>query len=111
MSGIDELPDRLAEAVRKVLTKMAPSKISSYMTRGRALTILRKRLGGLPNDRSLETNNNTQVNVITDEQRIAAVMSLLARARGATTDCDSTEEPAEQSPGLEQSRALLRKPH
>jgi hypothetical protein len=46
-----------------------------------------------------------------DEQRIAAVMVLFARVRGATADCDSVQEPAEQSPALEQSLALLRKPH
>jgi hypothetical protein len=67
-----------------------------------ALTVLLKHLGGFPDERPAEVINNT-LNVITDEQRIAAVMSLLARARETTIDC--AQEPAEQSP------ALVQKPH
>jgi hypothetical protein len=34
--------------------------------------VLLKHLGGLPNERGVEDNDNSQANVITDEQRIAA---------------------------------------
>jgi len=43
--------------------------------------VLLKHLGGLSDERSAEVINNTQVNVITDEQRVAPLMSLLARAK------------------------------
>jgi hypothetical protein len=62
--------------------------------------VLLKHLGGLPNDRSLEVHNNTPVNVISDEQRVAAILAMFARVQGATTNGDSAQEPMEQSPAL-----------
>ena len=99
---IDELPDRLAEAIRGIeFNKDGTVKNIELHDKERALTILLKHLGG-------EVINNTQVNVISDEQRIAVVMSLPARAHETTIDC--AREPAEQSPAPEQSPALLRRP-
>jgi hypothetical protein len=66
---------------------------SALVSPGVKLTVLLKHLGGLPDERPAEVTNNT-INVsITDEQPIAAAMSLLARARETAIDC-----PAEQSP-------------
>jgi len=92
----DALPDRLAEAIRKVeFNKDGTVKNIELHDKERALTILLRHLGGLPPDGPAEVINNTQVNVITDEQRIAAVTSLLASARETTID--GAQEPAEQS--------------
>jgi hypothetical protein len=72
---IATLPDRLAEAVREVEYNH-DGMVRNIELRDElgALAVLIKHLGGLPDERPV---NNTQVNVITDEQRI---VSLLARA-------------------------------
>ena len=86
---------------------MCPALCERFRLRARdsALTVLMKHLGGLPNERPAEVTNNTLNVTITDEQRVAAVMSLFARVRETTIDCDPAQEPAEQS------LALVRKPH
>jgi hypothetical protein len=80
LKDITTLPDRLAEAIREV----------EFGDDGRPKRIrLHDKLAALgvveaprrpPSERGVELNNN-QVNIITDEQRIAAVMSLFARVR------------------------------
>jgi hypothetical protein len=102
------LPARLADAVRKVEYYDDGSvKHIELHDKVRALQIVMKHLGGLQDGTPAGAHNTLNV-AITDEQRVAALMSLLARARGATTDCDSTQDPAEQSPALVQKtkRAL-----
>jgi hypothetical protein len=47
-----------------------------------ALTVLIKHLGGLPDERPIGVHN-TQVNVTTDEQRVAALMTMIARAKSS----------------------------
>ena len=102
LKTIHTLPNRLAEAIREVeFGEYGRPKRVRLHDKLAALTVLLRHLGGLPPaERPADVTNNTQVNVITDEQRIAAVMSLLARARETTIDCDSTQGPAEQSPVL-----------
>lgn len=47
-----------------------------------ALTVLIKHLGGLPDERPVGVRN-TQVNVITDEHSVAALMTMIARAKSS----------------------------
>jgi hypothetical protein len=47
-----------------------------------ALIALIKHLGGLPDEQPVGVRN-TQVNVITDEQRVAALMTMIARAKSS----------------------------
>jgi hypothetical protein len=105
LKAIHSVPDHLAEAIREVEFDEdgGPKRIRLH-DKLAALAVLLKHLGGLPGERAAEVVNNTQV-VISDEQRIAAVMSLLARGRGATTDGDFAQEPVEQLP------APIQKPH
>ena len=104
LKAIRTLPDRLAEAIREVeFGKDGRPKRIRLHDKLAALTVLLKHLGGLPDERCAEVISNTQVNVITDEQCAAAVMSLLARAR-ETTIIAIAQETAE-------SPALVRKPH
>jgi hypothetical protein len=65
-----------------------------------------KHLGGLSDERPGEVTNNTLNVSITDEQRVAALMALSARVRGATTNADTAQEPMEQSPVVIQKNSL-----
>jgi len=47
-----------------------------------ALTVLIEHLGGLPDERPVGVHN-TQVNVITDVQRLAALMTMIAGAKSS----------------------------
>jgi hypothetical protein len=74
LKDITTLPDRLAEAVREGEFGVdgRPRRIKLHDKLG-ALTVLLKHLGGLPDERHVEVNSDTQVNVITDEQLIEPV--------------------------------------
>lgn len=101
LRDIHTLPDRLAEAIREVdfADDGRPTRIRLH-DKLAAASVLMKHLGGFPEGRTSQQVNNTQVNIeITDEQRIAALMALLARAK-ATTDRDSVPGPVEQLPAL-----------
>jgi phage terminase small subunit len=84
LKAIDTLPDRLAEAVREIEfdENRRPKRIRLHDKLG-ALTTLMKPLGGFPDERGAAVTNNTQVNVITDEERVAALMVMLAQAKSS----------------------------
>jgi hypothetical protein len=58
-----------------------PRRIKSH-DKLAALTVLIKHLGGLPDERPVGVHN-TQVNVIADERRVAALMTMIARAKSS----------------------------
>lgn len=89
---LDKLPPRLSDAIRKVdyFADGSIAKIELH-DKVRALTILMKHLGGLPEE---QTGMQQQFNLsiaITDEQRVAALMTMIAKAKS---------EPAADEPVL-----------
>jgi hypothetical protein len=105
LKEITLLPPCLADAVRKVeFHDNGTVKQIELHDKARALTVLLKRLGGLADERPVEVTN-TQVNIaVADERRATAVLPARTHAWN-TIDCDSAQEPTEQSP------TPIRKPH
>lgn len=82
---IDTLPARLADAVRRVdYYEDGSIKQIELHDKVRALSLLMKHLGGLPDEQpGMQMVNNTLNVNITDEQRVAALMTMLARAKSS----------------------------
>lgn len=94
---LDKLEPRLADAIRKVEYHIDGSiaRIELH-DKVRALTILMKHLGGIPEEQTgMQQQFNTQV-IITDEQRVAALMTMLAKAK--TEPVAATAQPVLAEP-------------